>query len=132
MTFLLNNENFMMVAMKAYHNPRYYNMKEFHDDLNHVKYLKRLLRRYKEKRVLTPLQLRLILNHIIIIFNVFDPEWGVRILFYKMEKPLWSALKTFLLFLNFMPERLSNITKKNIFSSDIPIDNYIAKLLREV
>ena len=87
MNVLLSNENFIMFAMKAYNNPRCYNISEFHDDLNHIKYLKRLLRRYNEKRTLTPLQLRLILNHLIIIFNVFDIDWAVRILFFKMEKP---------------------------------------------
>lgn len=132
MNVLLSNENFIMFAMKAYNNPRCYNISEFHDDLNHIKYLKRLLRRYKEKRTLTPLQLRLILNHLIIIFNVFDIDWAVRILFFKMEKQLWNVLKTFLVFLSFMPDKLTSITKKDIFSSDIKVDMYIARLLRLV
>lgn len=132
MTFQLTEENFIMLAMKAYENPHAHNVSEFHDDLNRIKYLKRLFRRYKEKRALTPLQLRLILNHLIIIFNVFQHDWAVRILFFRMERQLWSVLKTFLLFLNFMPDRLSHITKKDIFSSDIAIDAYIAKLLRNV
>lgn len=128
----LTEENFIMVAMKAYENPHAHNVSEFYDDLNRIKYLKRLFRRYREKRALTPLQLRLILNHLIIIFNVFQHEWAIRILFFRMERQLWPVLKTFLLFLDFMPVRLSFITKKDIFSSDIAVDAYVAKLLRNV
>ena len=92
---ILNESNFVMYAMKLYDNPQCSGIEEFQEDLNRIKYIKRLLRRYHKTGVLKE---RLILNHIIIISNVFGIEGAVKILFYKIEKDLHSLLKTFLAF----------------------------------
>lgn len=125
----LTHENFMLYAIKAYDNPNCKNNQEFYDDLATIKYIKRLLRRYKSKGVLVE---RLLLNHIIVFYNVFGIESASRILFLKLEKDLWPALKTFLVFLNFMPERIDGIEGLQIISSDIPIDLNLANILRKV
>lgn len=125
----LTNENFMLYAIKAYDNPNCKNAKEFYDDLATIKYIKRLLRRYKTKGAVVE---RLLLNHIIIFYNLFGVDAGTRILFLKLERSLWPILKTFLVFLNFMPERIDGINGTHIISSDIPIDMKLANILRKV
>lgn len=125
----LTNENFMLYAIKAYDNPNCKNSQEFYNDLATIKYIKRLLRRYNSKGALIE---RLLLNHIIIFYNIFGIEAATRILFLKLEKELWPALKTFLVFLNFMPERIEGINGSFIISSDIPIDMKLANILRKV
>jgi hypothetical protein len=102
----LDNNTFMMFAMKHYDNPQCMGMEEFQSDLNRIKYIKRLFRKYKKNGVLRE---RLILNHIIIFYNVFGVEAGTRILFYKIEEEMHSLLKTFLVFLNYAPETIPEI-----------------------
>jgi len=119
----LNENNFIMYAMKLYENPQYSGIEEFQEDLNRIKYIKRLLRRYQKTGVLKE---RLILNHIIIISNVFGIEGAVKILFYKIEKDLHTLLKTFLVFLQYIPESQS----KDYHS--IPLDNKIIDTLRKL
>lgn len=124
----LTDANFIMYAMKAYQNPHCLDIDEFHDDLKRIKYIKRLLNRYKSTGVLKE---RLILNHIIVLYNVFGPEAATKILFFKLSPEFWSELKTFLVFLHYMPERISCIADTDIFNSDINLDLNIVEALRK-
>jgi len=124
----LNEENFMMYAMKSYTSPHCV-MSEFEGDIKRTKYLKRLFRRYKVTKTLKE---RLILNHIILLNNVFGPEVTSRILFYRIDERDYDILKTFLIYLNLLPEIILGINGKNIKTSDIPIDMNIAEILRKI
>ena len=124
----LNEENFMMYAMKSYTSPHCV-MSEFEGDIKRTKYLKRLFRRYKVTKTLKE---RLILNHIILLNNVFGPEVTSRILFYRIDERDYDILKTFLLYLNILPEMIYGINGKNIKTSDIPVDMNIAEILRKI
>lgn len=124
----LNEENFVMFAMKCYASPNCL-MSEFEGDIKRTKYLKRLFRRYK---VTKNLKERLILNHIILLNNVFGPEVTSRILFYKIDERDYDVLKTFLLYLNLMPETIKGINGKNIYSADIAIDTNVAEVLSKI
>jgi len=124
----LNNENVMLYAIKAYDKPNCV-MSEFKDDMKRFNYLKRLFRRY---RVLNELRERLVLNHLVVLCNVFTPEIATRLLFYKMAKEDYPTLKTYLTFLNVMPDYVRGIKGKDIISSDIPLDDIIIKGLREI
>ena len=108
---ILTNDNFMMFAMKNYTNPQCTNIDEFYEDLNRIKYIKRLLGKYNKKGII---KARLILNHIIILNNVFGNEACSRILFHKLEPEFYSAIKTFLGFLNYLPEKLPDIDLNKI------------------
>lgn len=116
----LNEENFLLFAAKNYNNPQCLHIDEFHDDLSRFKYIKRLLRKYQQSGII---QERLVLNHIIVIYNVFGIESANRMIFYKIEKELWSVLKTFLVYLNYLPE------KEKV---EIPIDTYVVDILRQI
>ena len=124
----LNDDNFMMYAMKCYASPHCV-MSEFEGDIKRTKYLKRLFRRYKVTKTLKE---RLILNHIILLNNVFGPEVTTRILFYRIDERDYDILKTFLLYLNIMPEMVYGIKGKNIRTSEIPVDMDIAEILRQI
>jgi hypothetical protein len=124
----LNDENFMMYAMKCYNSPNCI-MSEFEGDIKRTKYLKRLFRRYKVSKSLKE---RLILNHIILLNNVFGPEVTSRILFYRIDERDYDILKTFLLYLNLMPDMVYGINGNNIRTSEIPVDMNIAEILRKI
>ena len=124
----LNEENFMIYAMKCYESPNCV-MSEFEGDIKRTKYLKRLFRRYKVTKTLKE---RLILNHIILLNNVFGPEVTSRILFYRIDEKDYDVLKTFLLYLNIMPDMIYGINGKNIRSADIPVDINIVEILRNI
>jgi hypothetical protein len=104
-------------------------MSEFEGDIKRTKYLKRLFRRYKVSKSLKE---RLILNHIILLNNVFGPVVTARILFYRIDERDYDILKTFLLYLNTMPDMIYGINGKNIRSSEIPVDMNIAEILRQI
>jgi hypothetical protein len=123
----LNNDNIMMYAMKAYDKPDCI-MSEFKDDMKRFNYLKRLFRRYRK---VDELREQLVLNHLVVLYNVFGPEVTSRMLFFKMSKDDYSALKTYLLFLSIMPEKIRGIKGQDIISSDIPIDTRVADVLRQ-
>ena len=127
MKFELNEDNFIMYAIKHYDNPHCRGMDEFLDDLKRFKYLKRLFRKYNSGKELKE---RLILNHIIVIYNLFGPEAATKMLFYKIEKKFWSQLKTFLVFLNFMPIEIIVSKGIEIKETDIPLDESIIQILR--
>lgn len=124
----LNEDNYVMYAMKKYTSPHYI-MSEFESDLKRTKYLKRLFRRYKITKTLKE---RLILNHLILLYNVFGIEAATRILFLKVDECDYDVLKTFLIYLNFMPDVVKGINGKDIISSDIMIDMSIADILRRI
>ena len=96
----LNENNYILFAIKYYENPQSVTMEDFESDLKRIRYVKRLLKRYKNTG---ELKTHLILNHLIILFNVFN-DAAVPLLFYNLEKELWPSIKSFLLFLNRLPE----------------------------
>ena len=124
----LSNENFLIFALKAYDKPNCV-MSEFKDDMKRFNYLKRLFKRYRR---IGELRERLIINHLVVLYNVFGPEVATRLLFFKMSKDDYSSLKTYLLFLNFMPEVVKGIKGNDIISSDIPVDMTIVNVLRSI
>lgn len=116
----LTDDNFTIFATKHYNNPQCLDIAEFEEDIARFKYVKRLLRRYNQSG---DLQERLILNHLIIIYNVFGIEAANKMLFHKIEEELWPALKTFLIFLQYLPENEK---------VEIPLDPNIVKILRSI
>ena len=123
----LCDDNFLMYAMKAYDKPNCI-MSEFEEDLKRIKYVKRLIRRY---RLTGELKERLILNHIIVLGNVFGIEAAVKMLFFKFDEEDYDILKTFLVFLNYMPKIITGIKGRNIHSADIWVDVFVGKRLRD-
>ena len=122
----LTEDNYTFFAMKAYCNPSCRSVEEFHEDLNRTKYLKRLFRRYQATEQLRE---RLILNHIIIFYNVFGIEPATRLLFFKIEEELHPLLKTFLVYLNYCPEQTIPESKDLI---GMPLDEKVIKVLRKL
>ena len=118
----LNEHNYMLFAIKFYDNPQALTKEDFEDDLKRIKYVKRLLKRYKNTGVL---KTHLILNHLTVLFNVFD-EASIPLLFYNLEEDLWPSIKSFLMFLQRVPE----YPKSHIHG--IPEDNYCIKELNRV
>lgn len=124
----LNNGNYILFAAKYYWSV-HYTTKEFSSDLKRISYIKRLLRKYVSTGNISE---RLVLNHLILLFNVFTcPKAVQRLLFLKMDNSCYSALKTFLIYLNRMPDELI-INNKKIILTGIPVDLNIAKFLREL
>ena len=121
----LTNENYLMYALLHYDNPYCIDIKEYFEDVRKLKYIKRLFHRYKEDGVMKE---RLILNHIISFYNVFDNEAATRLLFFRVGKEYHSLLKTFLVFLNKMPDKIN----ENLYSSDIYLDEKIIEILRDL
>lgn len=124
----LTEQNYIMFAMKHYQNPQCLNIDEFHNDLKRIKYIKRLLSRYVSSG---DLKERLILNHLIILYNSFGKE-ATKLLFFKIDRQYWSQLKTFLIFLQYMPDVLYHVTDKPILSTDITLDSTIIQVLRSL
>lgn len=120
----LDDANYMMFAMKHYENPQCSSVEEFHEDMNRIKYLKRLLRKYKTTGVLRE---RLILNHIIIFYNIFGIEPATRLLFSRIEEDLHPYLKTFIVFLNNLPKQIPEYDLLVI-----PMDTRIIAKLRKI
>ena len=121
----LTNENYLMYALLHYDNPHCVDIKEYFEDVRKLKYIKRLFNRYKEDDVMKE---RLILNHLISFYNVFDNEAATRLLFFRVGKEYHSLLKTFLVFLNRMPEKIN----ENLYGSDILLDNKVTEILRKL
>lgn len=122
----LTDDNVMMYAIKAYDKPNCI-MSEFSEDMKRFNYLKRLFRRYRKHNELRE---RLVLNHLVVLNNVFGVEVTTRLLFYEMSTSDYSQLKTYLLFLSCMPDVIVGIKGKNILSSSIEVDMVIANVLR--
>lgn len=121
----LNDSNFLLYAMHHYDNPQCHSLEEFDEDLKKFLYLKKLITRYKKDGELRD---RLILNHIIILYNIFGPS-ATRMLFFKIDRDNWDVLVTFLLYLGHMPETLPEF---NIILSDIKLDETIISVLRKI
>jgi hypothetical protein len=109
----LNESNYLLFAIKFYDNPQAVTKEDFEDDLKRIKYIKRLLKRYKNTG---ELKTHLILNHLTVLFNVFN-DATVPLLFYNLEKDLLPPIKSFLVFLNRLPEYPK--TEINIIEEDI-------------
>ena len=124
----LNEKNFLLYAMQHYENPQCVEVEEFNDDLKKIKYIKRLFNQYAIEGVLKE---RLLLNHIIVFYNVFSVEAATRILFYKLEEDVWPMLKTFLFYLNFLPDKIESINGRTITTTEIPMDQGIVDSLRK-
>ena len=122
----LNDDNFIMYAIKAYNKPNCI-MSEFEEDIKRIKYVKRLIKKYMATG---DLKERLILNHIIILSNVFGIEATVRMLFLKLDEKHYPIIKTFLLFLSYMPTVIYGVNGKNIISADITVDILVGNKLR--
>jgi hypothetical protein len=121
----LTNENYLMYALLHYDNPHCIDIKEYFEDVRKLKYIKRLFNRYREDGVMKE---RLILNHIISFYNVFEKDAATRLLFFRVGKEYHSLLKTFLIFLNRMPDKIN----ENLYSSDIQLDDKITEILRNL
>ena len=124
----LNESNVLLYAAKCYDKPNCI-QSEFDEDYKKFRYIKRLLNRY---RLTGKIKERLLLNHINLTQNVFGVEASTRILFLRIEEKDWSALKTLLIFLSAMPKIVKGVRGKDIISSDIPLDNKLVAILRNL
>ena len=118
----LNESNYLLFAIKFYDNPQAVTMDDFENDLKRIRYVKRLLKRYQSSG---EIKIHLILNHLIILFNVFN-DAAVPLLFYNLEQELWPSLKSFLLYLNRIPEY------PKCYIHDIPVDLDCLKELQKI
>ena len=118
----LNEDNFLLFAIKNYENPQAVTEEDFHKDLNHFKYIKRLLRKYNKDG---ELRSDLLINHFIVLYNIFG-DAATPMLFFKMEESMWTLIKTFVVFLNKLP----SYPKTHVH--DIPIDEKCLKELQRV
>lgn len=118
----LNEDNFLLFAIKHYENPQAVTREDFDKDLNHFKYIKRLFKRYKNTG---ELKTHLLLNHFIILYNIFG-EAATPMLFYKLEKDFWECLKTFVVFLNKLP------SYPKCYIHDVKIDLNCLKELKKI
>jgi len=127
--FDLNDGNFLIYAAKCYDRPHIL-QSEFEDDLKRLKYVKRLLRKYKQTGEFKE---RLVLNHVIILANVFGVEATTNMLFFKVDQEDYPLLKTILIYLNYMPPRLNaTFDKYYVRQEEIPVDLKIANILRTI
>jgi len=122
---ILNEDNFLLYAMHHYDNPQCHSIQEFEEDVKRFLYLKKLITRYKQSEELRE---RLILNHIIVLYNVYG-DAATNMLFFKIEKDYWDVLVTFLVYLERMPEFLP---QHGIKVSDIALDEKIINALRKI
>ena len=124
----LTADNILLYAIKSYDKPNML-MSEFKEDKKRFNYLKRLFRRYRKD---SDLKNQLILNHIVVLSNVFGAEVITRLLFFNMSREDYSDIKNYLLFLIHMPDVVLGIRGQNLLSSDIPVDMNIANTLRKI
>jgi len=124
----LNDNNVLIYAAKHYDKP-YYITSEFEEDFKRIQYIQKLFCRYERKGELKE---RLILNHLIVLYNVFGAEPTARILFLRIDPKHHTILKTFLVYLNIMPDVVFSINGSDIISSNISLDGKAAQLLRKI
>ena len=125
----LTDKNIYAYMISSYDNPQCIDLVEFEEDTKIPKYIKRLINRYL---ITGELKERLILNHVISFYNVFNSYAATRILFFKIQKEDYNILKTFLVYLNVMPERIELIDGITLYDSNIPISLDVATRLREL
>lgn len=124
--FELNEDNFLIYAIKNYHSPGSMGLSELEEDLKKIKYVKRLLNRYKASGEASE---RLVLNHLVVLYNVFGSA-ATDLLFFKLEETYWPELKTYLVFLQRMP--LETVVTQGIPETDIPLNNELIDKLRKL
>ena len=124
----LDDDNFLLFAIKHYDNPQCNNIEEFYQDLSAIIYLKRLFKKYKNTGEMRE---QLALNHIILLYNVFSAEAATRILFWKIDVQYHSILKTFLVFLNRLREN-HNYSEWDLEINPIPLDTNLVDRLRRI
>lgn len=124
----LTEQNFSLFAAQCYNNPSCVDMLEFHEDLNRIKYLKRLFKRYHEKN---DLKERLIINHLIVIYNVFERESATKMLVLKLDGYL-HYLKPFLVMMGYWPRTIDGIKGVNIDGEGVPADSNVVNILRRI
>ena len=115
----LNEGNFLLFAIKNYENPQAVTKDDFDKDLNHFKYIKRLLKRYNKTG---ELKTHLIINHFIVLYNIFG-DAATPMLFFKIDEDMWGTMKSFLIFLNRLPDH------PKCYIHDIPIDKKCLQIL---
>lgn len=127
---ILNEDNFLSYCSKHYNFKRCIDENEFQDDLKRIRYIKKLLTRYKQSG---DLKERLILNHITVLVNVFGPIHASRILFFKF-KDMFAEIKPFMILLNILPEYYVNIDKNHsiYYTDDYPMDKLVVEKLRRI
>jgi len=127
---ILDEDNFLLYAIKNYTNPSCTSMDEFNEDMLTIKYIKRLFNRYLNDG---DLRINLIVNHLILMYNVFGNEAGTRILFYRVDKEQYPLLKTFLVYLNRLPERVYGVDDTPYINTvDIPLVSDVFQPLRDI
>ena len=124
----LNDSNIMLFAAKCYNSPNCLDS-EFEEDYKRIRYIKRLLHRY---RLSGDMKERLILNHLIVAQNVFGVSGTTRMLFYNIDMRDYSAMKTFLVYTSAMPKIVRGIDGRDIVSSDIVLDSVLVDILRKL
>lgn len=124
----LTEDNFQLFAMKYYMNPHCTDLLEFRDDLRRICYVKRLFKKYDKSGELKE---RLILNHLMVLYNMFEARAMTRMLFLRLEE-YRHYLKPFLMLLSYWPTEIGLVNGKKIIDSDIPLDIKIVKVLREI
>lgn len=122
----LTEDNFLLYAAKNYDNPNCVDILEFYDDLNRIKYIKRLFKKYKESGELKE---RLVINHLVTLYNVFPHPAATQMLIFKLNDYL-SILKPFLILFNYWPNKI-NTGSVVLYDSDIQLDTNVVKLLRQ-
>jgi len=125
---ILTELNVELYAAKGYENPNCVSIDEFVEDFNRLRYIKRLVRRYAQNGELKE---RLILNHLVILYNTFDNTTCTRLIFYKLQKYL-EYIVPFLLLINRLPETVLDENNKVIYTTDIKMNSYIIEKLREI
>ena len=125
----ITSDNVMMYHVANYDNHQCTGLKEFYDDLNYIKYTKRLFNRYLTTGILKE---RLIVNHLIFLYNNFIPEAMTRILFLKMEEKYWSLLKPFLIQISHLPKIVFGVSGRNINTDTIPLNQEVIDILRTI
>jgi len=118
----LNADNFLLFAIKNYENPQAVAEEDFHKDLNHFKYIKRLLKKYNKTG---DLKTHLLINHFIVLYNIFG-EATTPMLFFKLDEDMWSQVKTFILFLNRLPDY------PKCYIHDIEVDEHCMNQLQRL
>jgi len=124
----LTEQNFSLFAAQSYNNPSCMDVLEFQEDLNRIKYLKRLFKRYDEKG---DLKERLIINHLVVIYNVFERDAATRMLALKLDSYL-QYLKPFLVMMGYWPRTIDNVNGVNLDCNGVPADLNIVDKLRRI
>lgn len=124
----LTEDNFQLFAMKYYENPQCTDLLEFQDDLRRIRYIKRLFKKYKQTGELKE---RLIINHLVVLYNMFDNRAMTRMLLLKLSE-YHDCLKPFLMLLNYWTVDVGLINNSKIVDSEVGLDQHIVKVLRNI